>query len=55
MKKIGFLSFGHWTPSPPSRTQSAADALLRSIDLAVEAERLGMDRRTSVFITSRGN
>ena len=43
MKKIGFLSFGHWTPSPQSRTQSATDALLQSIDLAVEAERLGMD------------
>jgi alkanesulfonate monooxygenase SsuD/methylene tetrahydromethanopterin reductase-like flavin-dependent oxidoreductase (luciferase family) len=43
MKKIGFLSFGHWTPSLQSRTQSAADALLQSIDLAVEAERLGMD------------
>jgi alkanesulfonate monooxygenase SsuD/methylene tetrahydromethanopterin reductase-like flavin-dependent oxidoreductase (luciferase family) len=43
MKKIGFLSFGHWTPSPQSATQSASDALLQSIDLAVEAERLGMD------------
>ena len=43
MKKIGFLSFGHWTPSPQSGTQSAADALLQSIDLAMEAERLGMD------------
>ena len=43
MKKIGFLSFGHWTPSPHSQTQSAADVLLQSIDLAVEAERLGMD------------
>ena len=43
MKKIGFLSFGHWTPSPQSQTQSAADALLQSIDLAVEAERLGVD------------
>jgi alkanesulfonate monooxygenase SsuD/methylene tetrahydromethanopterin reductase-like flavin-dependent oxidoreductase (luciferase family) len=43
MKKIGFLSFGHWTPSPQSRTQSAGDALLQSIDLAVEAERLEMD------------
>ena len=43
MKKIVFLSFGHWTPSPQSATQSAADALLQSIDLAVEAERLGMD------------
>src|SRR6266851_5003150 len=43
MKKIGFLSYGHWTPSPQSQTQSAADALLQSIDLAVEAERLGVD------------
>ena len=43
MKKIGFLSFGHWTPAPQSATRSAADALLQSIDLAVEAERLGMD------------
>jgi alkanesulfonate monooxygenase SsuD/methylene tetrahydromethanopterin reductase-like flavin-dependent oxidoreductase (luciferase family) len=43
MKKIGFLSFGHWTPSPQSQTRSAADALLQSIDLTVEAERLGMD------------
>jgi hypothetical protein len=43
MKKIGFLSFGHWTPSPQSQTQSASDALLQSVDLAVEAERLGMD------------
>jgi alkanesulfonate monooxygenase SsuD/methylene tetrahydromethanopterin reductase-like flavin-dependent oxidoreductase (luciferase family) len=43
MKKIGFLSFGHWTPSHQSQTRSAADALLQSIDLAVEAERLGMD------------
>src|SRR5271154_1806053 len=43
MKKIGFLSFGHWTSSPQSQTRSAADALLQSIDLAVEAERLGMD------------
>ena len=43
MKKIGFLSFGHWTPSPQSQTRSAADVLLQSIDLAVEAERLGVD------------
>src|SRR6476469_51280 len=43
MKKIGFLSFGHWNPSPHSGTQSAADALLQSIDLAVAAEELGAD------------
>lgn len=43
MKKIGFLSFGHWSPSPGSGTRSAADALLQSIDLAVAAEELGAD------------
>jgi len=43
MKHIGFLSFGHWTPSPQSQTRSAADALLQSIDLAVAAEELGAD------------
>ncbi|MQT15450.1 LLM class flavin-dependent oxidoreductase [Segnochrobactrum spirostomi] len=43
MKKIGFLSFGHWAPSPRSGTRSAADALLQSIDLAVAAEELGAD------------
>ena len=43
MKKIGFLSFGHWTPSPQSGTRAAADALLQSIDLAVAAEELGAD------------
>lgn len=43
MKKIGFLSFGHWSPSPQSQTRSAGDALLQSIDLAVAAEELGAD------------
>ncbi len=43
MKKIGFLSFGHWTPSPQSGTRSASDTLLQSIDLAVAAEQLGVD------------
>jgi alkanesulfonate monooxygenase SsuD/methylene tetrahydromethanopterin reductase-like flavin-dependent oxidoreductase (luciferase family) len=43
MKKIGFLSFGHWSPSPQSQTRSARDALLQSIDLAVKAEELGAD------------
>ena len=32
VKKIGFLSFGHWTPSPHSQTRSASDALLQSIE-----------------------
>ena len=43
MKKIGFLSFGHWTPSPQVQTRSAADTLLQSIELAVAAEQLGAD------------
>src|ERR1700709_1855491 len=43
MKNIGFLSFGHWAPSPHSQTRSASDVLLQSIDLAVAAEELGAD------------
>ncbi|MEP9387133.1 LLM class flavin-dependent oxidoreductase [Mesorhizobium sp. KR9-304] len=43
MKRVGFLSFGHWNPSPQSQTRSASDALLQSIDLAVAAEELGAD------------
>ncbi|WP_129661809.1 LLM class flavin-dependent oxidoreductase [Rothia uropygialis] len=42
-KNIGFLSFGHWTPHPTSATQSGADALVQSVDLAVAAEELGAD------------
>ena len=43
MKKIGFLSFGHWSDTRGSATRSAADVLLQSIDLAVAAEELGAD------------
>jgi alkanesulfonate monooxygenase SsuD/methylene tetrahydromethanopterin reductase-like flavin-dependent oxidoreductase (luciferase family) len=43
MKKLGFLSFGHWSASPGSQTRSASDALLQSIELAVAAEELGLD------------
>ena len=43
MKKIGFLSFGHWSNSSGSATRSASDVLLQSIDLAVAAEQLGAD------------
>lgn len=43
MKKIGFLSFGHWSPSPHSGTRSGQDALLQSIDLAIAAEEIGAD------------
>src|ERR1700709_1147538 len=43
MKNIGFLSFGHWAPSPHSQTRSARDVLQQSIELAVAAEELGAD------------
>jgi alkanesulfonate monooxygenase SsuD/methylene tetrahydromethanopterin reductase-like flavin-dependent oxidoreductase (luciferase family) len=43
VKKLGFLSFGHWSPSPQSETRSASDTLLQSIELAVAAEELGLD------------
>ena len=43
MKNIGFLSFGHWNPSPHSQTRTAADTLTQSIELAVAAEELGVD------------
>ncbi len=43
MKKIGFLSFGHWVDADGSNARSASDVLLQSIDLAVAAEDLGAD------------
>src|SRR5262249_5955047 len=43
MKKIGFLSFGHWSDSIGSQVRSASDSLLQSIELAVAAEELGAD------------
>ena len=43
MKKIGFLSFGHWSPARGSGTRSAGDALRQSIELAVAAEAVGID------------
>jgi alkanesulfonate monooxygenase SsuD/methylene tetrahydromethanopterin reductase-like flavin-dependent oxidoreductase (luciferase family) len=43
VKHIGFLSFGHWSPSPWSQVRSASDALLQSIELAVAVEELGAD------------
>ena len=43
MKKIGFLSFGHWNASSQSAARSARDVLQQSIELAVAAEELGAD------------
>ncbi|PYE49917.1 LLM class flavin-dependent oxidoreductase [Deinococcus yavapaiensis] len=42
-KRIGFLTFGHWHATGGSRTPTAADALKQTVDLAVEAERIGLD------------
>ena len=43
MKRIGFLSFGHWRAAAGSQTQTASDALLQTIELAQAAEDLGVD------------
>src|ERR1700761_4268016 len=43
MKKIGFLSFGHWTDQPQSQARTAGDVLRQSIELAVAAEAVGAD------------
>ena len=43
MKKIGFLSFGHWGPTPGSQVVTASDALVQSLELAVAAEEVGAD------------
>lgn len=43
MKKIGFLSFGHWSNHPAYKTRTASDTLLQSIDLAIAAEEIGID------------
>lgn len=42
MKRIGFLSFGHWQDVPGSLVHTAQDALLQSIELAVAAEEVGV-------------
>ncbi|MEP6478700.1 MAG: LLM class flavin-dependent oxidoreductase [Rhodoglobus sp.] len=43
MKRIGFLSFGHYQAVPGSLVRTAADALIQSIELAEAAEELGVD------------
>jgi alkanesulfonate monooxygenase SsuD/methylene tetrahydromethanopterin reductase-like flavin-dependent oxidoreductase (luciferase family) len=43
VKRIGFLSFGHWSASPFSQVRSASDALIQSIELAEAVEDLGAD------------
>src|SRR5947209_12409434 len=43
VKRIGFLSFGHWQAAPGSRTPTARDALTQTIELAEAAEEIGLD------------
>jgi len=43
VKRIGFLSFGHYQPVPGSQARTAADALNQTIELAVAAEEFGLD------------
>jgi alkanesulfonate monooxygenase SsuD/methylene tetrahydromethanopterin reductase-like flavin-dependent oxidoreductase (luciferase family) len=43
VKKIGFLSFGHWAETPASQVRSASDALVQSLELSVVAEEVGAD------------
>lgn len=42
-KRIGFLSFGHWQQAEWSRTRTAQEAHLQTVELAVAAEELGLD------------
>jgi alkanesulfonate monooxygenase SsuD/methylene tetrahydromethanopterin reductase-like flavin-dependent oxidoreductase (luciferase family) len=42
-KRIGFLSFGHWSSAPGSQTPTAADSLRQTVELAVAAEEIGID------------
>src|SRR6201996_5648476 len=42
-KRIGFLSFGHWSRAAGSQTQSAGDSLLQAVELSVAAEEIGID------------
>ncbi len=43
MKRIGFLSFGHWQAIPGSQARTAKDTLQQTIELAVAAEEIGID------------
>jgi alkanesulfonate monooxygenase SsuD/methylene tetrahydromethanopterin reductase-like flavin-dependent oxidoreductase (luciferase family) len=42
-KRIGFLSFGHWQQADWSRTATARDAHVQTVELAVAAEEIGID------------
>ncbi|GAA4978420.1 LLM class flavin-dependent oxidoreductase [Kineococcus glutinatus] len=43
MKRIGFLSFGHWQAVPGSQVRTAREALVQTVELAAAAEEIGID------------
>jgi alkanesulfonate monooxygenase SsuD/methylene tetrahydromethanopterin reductase-like flavin-dependent oxidoreductase (luciferase family) len=43
VKRIGFLSFGHWQSAPWSRTRTAREAHVQTIELAEAVEEIGLD------------
>lgn len=43
MKKIGFLSFGHYRPVVGARVPDARTALREHVELAVVADEVGFD------------
>jgi hypothetical protein len=43
MKRIGFLSFGHYQDVPGSLVHTAQDSLLQTVELVVAAEEVGVD------------
>jgi alkanesulfonate monooxygenase SsuD/methylene tetrahydromethanopterin reductase-like flavin-dependent oxidoreductase (luciferase family) len=43
VKRIGFLSFGHWQAARGSETRTARDAHVQTIELAEAAEEIGLD------------
>jgi alkanesulfonate monooxygenase SsuD/methylene tetrahydromethanopterin reductase-like flavin-dependent oxidoreductase (luciferase family) len=43
VKRIGFLSFGHWQSAPWSHTRTAREAHVQTIELAEAVEEIGLD------------
>ena len=54
-KRIGFLSFGHWQPVPGSRTRTAREALVQTIELAEAQRHSASTGRSSGVTTSRAS
>ena len=52
MRRVGFLSFGHWQPVPGSQTRTARDASSRRSSWPSPPRRSGSTAPTCGFITS---